>query len=217
MASEGPNGPSTGAQSGSDTAWAFPGKITADDVDATSVTLAAIGASNLLYGEDFGFSVPVGSTIDGMLVEWKRQATQAGVAEDTGIFIRIGGVEGTENKAAVGAWPGTLTFKSYGGSADLWSETPSVSDINASNFGAHLYAVETGGMDSALLNVDYVRITVTFTAPALDYVAAITMQTSQPLIIRPTKATPYYRDRLMPVFRQFSQTRCAGKIVNCRS
>lgn len=69
MASQGPNGCGTGAASGAGTAWSNPTRITVNDGSFADSSLAAGGNSNQLQATNFGFSIPAGSTINGVLVE----------------------------------------------------------------------------------------------------------------------------------------------------
>ena len=75
MASQGPRSAGAGAnQTGVGTvAWSFTGNIVADDgSSASSGTLTSGAQTNYLVASTFGFSIPAGSTIDGIVVEIKR-------------------------------------------------------------------------------------------------------------------------------------------------
>jgi hypothetical protein len=167
MSSQGPLGPSGGADAtGIGTvAWSNPSRITAEDASNATVTLIN-QTSHWLEGTGFGFSIPAGATINGILVEWKKaDANAGGTIFDAAIRLIQGGTVQSTDRSSGSAWPLSNSYVSYGGSADLWGGTWAYSDINASNFGAALAAREpTGTGDTA--QVDYVRITVYYTSAA---------------------------------------------------
>lgn len=108
-----------------------------------------------LRATDFGFSIPSGSTIQGIEVEVEH--TGRGVFDNSVKIIKSNGAYGSENKAKSGYWLGDWDKITYGSSSDLWSEGWSVSDINNRNFGVGFSA----GLDSrGTANVDYIKITV---------------------------------------------------------
>lgn len=64
---------------------------------------------------------------------------------DVGVYIiKSDGTLGSENKAdTANNWPLTDTYKSYGGSTDLWSESWAYTDINDTDFGVVISAKDT--------------------------------------------------------------------------
>jgi hypothetical protein len=164
MSTQGPLGPGTGADdSGTGTtAWSNPGNVTTEDGVFATCTLGGLFSSHYLDATNFGFSIPAGATINGISVEWKRMSG-SGDIHDNAVRIIKGGTVGATDKSVAGNWSTTLGYQSYGGSSDLWGQSWTASDINASNFGAALAATTNGG-DTA--SVDYCRITVTYTPAA---------------------------------------------------
>jgi len=67
----------------------------------------------------------------------------SGVYDDKVRIIK-GGVVGSTDRASGSAWPGTLTYSTYGSSSDLWGETWTVADINSSSFGVAISAKGVG-------------------------------------------------------------------------
>jgi hypothetical protein len=55
---------------------------------------------------------------------------------DDSVKLEKGGVIGGNDKFLTAEWPVTLTYSSYGSASDLWGQTWTSSDINASNFGS---------------------------------------------------------------------------------
>jgi hypothetical protein len=158
---DGPNGTGTGADDNSigTVSWSNPGNVTAEDGSDAS---AGQGTSHYLKATNFGFSIPSGSSVDGITVEVKKRA-DAGVGPVTDNAARIvkGGTIGSTDRSQGGNWPTSDTYATYGGSSDLWGESWSASDINASNFG---FALSASVGTSSIANIDYVRVTVKYSA-----------------------------------------------------
>lgn len=171
MASQGPLGPGTASEdssSGGARNWGSnTSKILAEDGNAalTVNTVSSGEQSYYLLGTNFGFSIPSGATINGIVVEWKIQSAFGGRGSDYKVRIVKGGTIGSTDRS-VGEWPtSALTFVSYGSSSDLWGETWAYTDINSSTFGAAISVTANLGT-YCVPAVDYVRITVYYTAAA---------------------------------------------------
>ena len=159
MASEGPNSPSSVVNSGSGLSWTSPGNATSSNgADSTAETES--DTTKKLLATDFGFSIPTGATIDGIVVE-VEQASDEGCVDDVASIVKGGVLVGTD-KAKPGNWPASDTYVSYGTyQTDLWGVTWIDSHINASDFGFAI-SVDLGG-DPAKAYVDHIRITVHYT------------------------------------------------------
>lgn len=171
MASQGPNSPTTSEDNGG--AEPLGNATAATSENGSSVTFGPSGsaaASNYLKTTGFGFSIPTGATVDGILVEWKKACgtLDAGwTAKDSAVRIVKGDVIGSTDKSVSGNWPSaTLAYVSHGGASDLWGETWSISDINASDFGAAISAVRGDGASVRQGIIDHCRITVYYTVAA---------------------------------------------------
>ncbi|OGZ65504.1 MAG: hypothetical protein A2822_04385 [Candidatus Staskawiczbacteria bacterium RIFCSPHIGHO2_01_FULL_41_41] len=164
----GPNSPSTTADdSGVGIApWADHANITASDNSPASAIIPAVDTiTHYLKATNFGFSIPAGAIIDGIVVEWERRDADLGGAntKDNAVRIVKGGTIGSTDKASVSTWPASDAYATYGGSSDLWGETWTVDDINSSTFGAALSARNVTTTSSASPYVDHVRVTVYYT------------------------------------------------------
>jgi hypothetical protein len=119
--------------------------------------------SNYLRTYTYGFSIPVGSVIDGIVVTAicsdNGGATPA--SNDLSIKLFKGGTQGGEDKAQGVRWQGTLT---WGGSTDLWMQSFTAADINDVAFGSGI-AASTGGIVSPEAYTDSVSMTVYYTPP----------------------------------------------------
>lgn len=163
-ASEGPNSAGAGAtDGGAGIPWTDPGNITSSNGARATAPLGAVGLSEGLEATTFGFALPAG-TVDGIEAAVERSKTDGtGVCEDATIQLIIGGSPTGDDKSIAGAWPGTDASQAYGGTSDLWGLTPTVAQVNATNFGLDVSATETGGVNSADCSVDHITMTVTFT------------------------------------------------------
>jgi hypothetical protein len=195
MASQGPLGVGTGADDSSTgvTAWSNPGNITADDGTYATAAITSVGfqtaVTHFLKATNFGFSIPSGATIDGVVAVFNRKCVLSGTAicrdnsSQTAVKLVIGGSVTGNNKAGTNVdWSnGSDEDKSFGASNDLWGTTPTDSQVNASDFGVVISATQTvvGGTSTAY--VDYVSITVYYTAAAGG--SGIQIQVAQPHIM----------------------------------
>lgn len=176
MSSQGPNPASIGASiAGVGADWTGTGNIfVSDNIYAVS-SVPTGGVSDYLRATGFGFSIPVGSTILGIVVEIENVngGFGVGVIEDNSVLLVKAGVGVGSDKAMAGDWGGADTFKTYGGAADLWGATWTAAEINANNFGVQISAKETGGMFAIAADVDFVRITVHYTPPERSFAVVV--------------------------------------------
>lgn len=178
MASQGPNSAGAGAnQTGVGTvAWSNPENVAqSDDTYATAFLFAGGGTYHLVCSS-FGFSIPSGATIDGIVAEVEQaQITGSpGNLADLEIKIVKGGVIGATNKAA-NVWPDVDAYAVYGGSSDLWGEEWTAEDVNASGFGVAVSALSVSVKGAVTAAVDHVRMTVYYTEGASSAAASATM------------------------------------------
>src|SRR5438105_4772491 len=111
MASQGPSFPATAIDDASvgTVAWSNPTNITADDGAGAQGNAAIFGGlTHWLWGSNFGFTIPAGATIQGILVEWKKKAT-AGTVVDNQVQIALGGtVQGSDYADTSTSWGGSF-------------------------------------------------------------------------------------------------------------
>ncbi len=164
---QGPNSAGTGADDGhiGSLTWSNPGNITSSDNTYATCPGDSISAtqSHYLVATNFGFSIPAGATIDGIVVEWERyDGNVPGEAvADNSVMIAQGGLIGTGSNLSTGAlWATSDQYDSFGSSTELWGLSWTVADINASDFGASL-APDVNAF--AVASVDHCRITVYYT------------------------------------------------------
>lgn len=147
-------------------AWSNPNNAkVSDNVYATA--LDGNVTTHYLKATNFGFLIPAGATINGILVEVEKGDTFGGNwAKDSAVkIVKSDGTIGTTNKGdTTNYWPYPEAYKSYGSSSDLWNETWTSEDINDIDFGVVFSALltDTGPEGPTFANVDHIRITVFF-------------------------------------------------------
>jgi len=148
--------------------WQNPTSIYGSDNNHAIVALSADETSDYLRATTFGFSIPSNATIVGIKVEIelaKSGGVPIGTIVDSSVkIVKTGSEQGDEN-ASMTSWPTGDTYFVYGGETDLWGLTWTYSEINASNFGVSIKALEYSGEYPATARVDHVRITVYYTIP----------------------------------------------------
>ncbi len=162
-AQQGPNGPGTATTSGS-TSYNWTNANNALSDNTTAATASIVGKGNLtntLRLTNFGFAIPSGATINGILVEVRMQGAN-GKSQDQTIQLRKASGPVGSNKARNKAiWPRkSARYIRFGGSSDLWGTTWSHTDINNASFGIDIVAKSR--KETATPRVEYVRITVSY-------------------------------------------------------
>lgn len=142
-------------------AWTSPGNITAEDSSSASCTASGSDITHGLQATNFGFSIPSGATIDGVVATFRRRYV-FGTPVDYSVRLIKGGVYTGTDKALGAFWPPAFSKDSFGGSTDLWGTTLSDTDVNASNFGVMIQAQDDTGFSSTF-EVDSVEMTIHYT------------------------------------------------------
>lgn len=174
MATAGPNSASTIADvSGVGTrTWSNPTNAASQNDSYATVSGPNSGGSpfisHWLKFTGFGFSIPSGTTINGIKVEIDRNYVEDfGTPADNALRLVRAGVIESVNHSSPG-WQQTSSslpnndtnlYDVIGSSADLWGAAWSYSDINDSGFGFAL-SVSMGKND--VVYVDHVRITIDY-------------------------------------------------------
>ena len=121
--------------------WNNPSYAESSD---TNYATSKIGNDPTHYLKATGFdfsSIPSDATINGIKVEIQRYKSGSGssITDRRVSLLKSGSIVG-DNKADTSSWPTTDTWKTYGGTTDLWGTTWTASDIKNSNFGVILSA-----------------------------------------------------------------------------
>ena len=126
--------------------------------------------THYLKATNFGFSIPTGATINGILVEYQKfSGVELATIDSEVKIVKSNGSIGTTNRAdLVNPWIASgnpTSYTSYGSSSDLWGETWEYTDINDVDFGVVISAL-VGINDpdfNDIADVDHIRITVYYT------------------------------------------------------
>jgi len=174
MASQGPFYPTTSVTGSvapeSNNDWTAVANVEVDNGLEAQITAATYDSPDIsfrLRASAFGFTIPAGATIAGVLVEIDRRCF-AGAAKDYRVQLFNGATAPIgDNKAdTVNNWPATLTVKSYGGSVDLWNADATLTPafVNGSSFTVVL-SVSAAAANTDI-GVNYIRVTVSYTEGA---------------------------------------------------
>jgi hypothetical protein len=146
-------------------AWSGPDNIEFDDNSYATCVLSNVNTSSqALKATGFGITLPPNTTIDGVVVSFKRKASVASVIRDTHVYLLKNNVYSGNNKSAAAYWSDVEGTVSFGGPADLWGNTLTVSDVTNANFGALIacqYYSAYSGSETAY--VDQVTLTLYYT------------------------------------------------------
>jgi hypothetical protein len=160
----GPNLPSTVVDDASlgTSAWASAGNVTASDNAYASATLTPLEVSHYLKATNFGFSIPGGATINGILVEWEVLGTTGINTKDNTARIVKAGVIGTTDRANATSWTSSDTFLPHGSSSDLWGTTWTPADIRLVAEDKHLTFMTAIEEKECMVNADGVKLKQVF-------------------------------------------------------
>lgn len=141
---------------------------TQDDQYAQMEYFLYLEHTNLLRATNFGFSIPAGSTINGIEIDYDAwcYAIEGHVVDPAELYIVYDGSQEGNNKASsAGRFHPTDTdvYIKYGSSVDLWGVTLNTAKVNDSTFGweMNIYSVAAGGGAS----VDHMRMKIYYTEP----------------------------------------------------
>lgn len=166
MASQGPNSGGTFANDNSvgEESWINPSWAASDDgVSATCYLSPFGGSSRYLKCTNFGFSIPNGSIIDGIVVDVNCFSEYASAYDLVVRLVKGGIISGTDLANGV-VWDDSQTLiNTHGGSSELWGLSWTDSDINDSNFGVAISATNLSNKFGANVGIDHVKITVYYT------------------------------------------------------
>lgn len=144
------------------TSWENPSNAKASD--NSRATVASGGITHYLKATGFGFAIPSEAMIAAIVVSIEKSQTGECSVTDKAVRLVKGGVIGTTDRAEKGEVWSNITdlYSNYGG--DLWGESWTPADINASTFGAAIAAdilqIEGKTMSA---RIDHIKIAVYYT------------------------------------------------------
>jgi hypothetical protein len=169
MASQGPNSAGAGANvdNGNPISWVNPGNIfTSNDVRATATANGALQESDWLAATSFGFTIPTGSTITGIIFAVEASENSASAQLDAWSPTKNGtATVGTGDTTWGIDLVTTDAVTTVGSSSSLMGTTWTPAEINASTFGILIQGWMSNTGDAC--RVDHVTATVHYTPPSI--------------------------------------------------
>ena len=182
--SQGPFYPGTVTQGAGDQ-WTPLSNIQASDGSYASCSAEVDHTNNwcpTIYAKNFGFSIPSGATIVGILCEYKCKCNVCLSTTRKTYLIhayagKADGTYSTTDMADGDKWAITPTTISLGSSSDLWGETWTADNIDDADFGiaftAYQLCIDTSA--TVISYLDFIRFTVYYTNPAPTAPTGLTM------------------------------------------
>lgn len=143
--------------------WSNVNNATSSDDAYATCAMGGLDSSDFLDATNFGFNIASGSSIRGIKVEIERKGSATNAVSDILIQIIKGGTATGTSQSLGANWPTTDAYESFGDRDNLWGTTWTTTDINASNFGVRIQAVNNTG-SSKTASVDHIRITVYYSS-----------------------------------------------------
>jgi hypothetical protein len=154
-------------------AWTNPNNSkVSDNIYATVADQEGDVTTHYLKATNFGFSIPTGATIDGILVEIERKDSGAFDWIDNIVsIVKANGTISTTNKSTSTFWSTTESYISFGGATDKWGESWTEADIEDIDFGVVFSAYQF--VYGTSISVDHIRITVYYTEGGTNYTQTV--------------------------------------------
>ncbi len=115
----------------------------------------------------YGFTIPAGATILGIVVNVERHSSSTGNggSSDYALFLSNGTVLGS-NLATATIYTTTDVIEAHGGATNTWGNTWTVAQINSGSFGAQLRVTKLASAGPAhTVSVDHMQIVVHYSLP----------------------------------------------------
>ena len=145
--------------------WSNAGN--AEDLGGGSATvnLGNNESSRYLRCSGYGFTLPANAVVDGITVTVRRSTSSTtGNPRDSEVRLLKGGtLQTVSNYASGSTYPTTLTNADYGGTSDLWNNSWTAAEINATGFGVSFVSQRSGGGGTRTISVDLISVTVDYT------------------------------------------------------
>lgn len=145
--------------------WSNAGNAKSSDgfYATVEVPKGTTATAHYLKATNFGYSVPGGETIVGIQASIERSESTGSTGEVSDSRIRIvkgGSIKSTVDKSTGAKWPTVDTVTHFGGEGDLWGQSWTTSDINASGFGVAISPLVKGIGGARKAQVDEIEVTV---------------------------------------------------------
>lgn len=163
-------GPFSGTGAGA--GWTTPtNTASSDDNDAECTLDGSNGAcpGSNLYISSLGFTIPPGSVIDGITVSYERSCSHTGSCSTDLTFsgyvclTKVAGTCTGTSKGTATTWGLADVTDTWGGAADKWGTSWTVSEINSTGFGVATN-VNNANANPRTAYIDHISVTVAYTA-----------------------------------------------------
>jgi len=151
---------------GGTTPWSNPANAQGNNTStaATSSPPMEWDTTQRLRATNFGFTIPEGSTIDGVMTEIEYTANANNRFRDISNMLLVNGVEAGDEHSIGANWTTTKVFAPLGGADDVWGAQLTPEIVNASNFGISIKG-ERYHRQAVAGSVFRMRMTIFYTAP----------------------------------------------------
>lgn len=161
--------------------WTSSSNILLNTGVTASCTLANGATSGLISAQGFGFTIPAGANIVGIVAVSKRNtgAPPGQVVQDATVKLLKASVAAGANRSTGAAWShAALAPQTFGSTVDLWGTTWTPAEINSANFGIELSVINVFNSSgvSVLVRQGFVTLQVYYTIPSSSSTGALNVQ-----------------------------------------
>jgi hypothetical protein len=171
-------GAATNSTGSGDQPWINASNVLANDLAYAVSSLGAGEVTDGLLVNDFGFSIPSGATIAGIVLRVYRDS----LGDTTDYAIRVldgDGLVAGSDKASGSTWPGSFAAASYGSDVDDWSASLTDADINDADFG---FVIQSQSASGSSPRIQYVEADIYYSGGAAGDVAAVIVQSARGVV-----------------------------------
>lgn len=146
-------------------AWVTPGNACVASASTSTGNITSTTPSNYLKVTNFGFSIPTGSVIQGIVFTVSRSSTvnKGNRAIDNAVRVVKGGTIGSTDNSNGSNW--ATTPVNYGTTAYLWGDSWTAADVNSTGFGLAISAKSNGANAIVGTISAFITATITYQAP----------------------------------------------------
>ena len=152
---------------GGNPAWANADRAQTSNNSDADVDLNDNDTSDALVCYDYGFAIPGGATVFGIVVNVERATSSGGSPRRDALMVVLKGFAATPaDRSTTTNYTTTDVVEPHGGATDLWGATWTPAEINDIGFGMGFAAQKagtTGGAETVF--VDHVEIEVHYSQP----------------------------------------------------
>ncbi|TNC96195.1 MAG: hypothetical protein FD121_1205 [Gallionellaceae bacterium] len=176
--------------------WATTANAISSNNAFSTISLNDGQVSNYLRCTGYGFAIPAGATITGIVVNVERKASSTNSIRDAAMRLvkEVAGapVIQTPDRSTLTNYTTADVVEAHGGAADLWGGAWTPADINSTNFGAAVASQKPGTAGGArTVSVDHMSVTVRYTTSLLHHVSISAPTNEMSLTEVPVVITPH--------------------------